>query len=205
MIPGYWQQASTALAQNDAVMAAIIAACGDETLVSRGDPFGTLLRSIVGQQISVRAADSIWARFVAALPALTPEAVRVASAETLRACGLSARKVEYIADLARHFVDGKIQPTRWSTMGDAEIIAELTAVRGIGVWTAEILLIFNQLRPDVWPLDDIGLQKALAQHYFSGERPTRRQLVARGEHWRPWRSVATWYLWRSLDPLPVEY
>ena len=205
MIPDYWQQAGTALAQNDAVMAAIIAACGDETLVSRGDPFGTLLRSIVGQQISVRAADSIWARFVAALPALTPEAVRVASAETLRACGLSARKVEYIADLARHFVDGKIQPARWAAMGDAEIIAELTAVRGIGVWTAEMLLIFNQLRPDVWPLDDIGLQKAVAQHYFSGERPTRRQLVARGEHWRPWRSVATWYLWRSLDPLPVEY
>ena len=205
MVPDYWQQAGTALAQNDAVMAAIIAACGDETLVSRGDPFGTLLRSIVGQQISVRAADSIWARFVAALPALTPEAVRVASAETLRACGLSARKVEYIADLARHFVDGKIQPARWAAMGDAEIIAELTAVRGIGVWTAEMLLIFNQLRPDVWPLDDIGLQKAVAQHYFSGERPTRRQLVARGEHWRPWRSVATWYLWRSLDPLPVEY
>ena len=205
MVPDYWQQAGTALAQNDAVMAAIIAACGDETLVSRGDPFGTLLRSIVGQQISVRAADSIWVRFVAALPALTPEAVRTASAETLRACGLSARKVEYIADLARHFVDGKIQPARWAAMGDAEIIAELTAVRGIGVWTAEMLLIFNQLRPDVWPLDDIGLQKALAQHYFSGERPTRRQLVARGEHWRPWRSVATWYLWRSLDPLPVEY
>ena len=205
MIPDYWQQAGTALAQNDAVMAAIIAACGDETLVSRGDPFGTLLRSIVGQQISVRAADSIWVRFVAALPALTPEAVRAASAETLRACGLSARKVEYIADLALHFVDGKIQPTRWSTMGDAEIIAELTVVRGIGVWTAEMLLIFNQLRPDVWPLDDIGLQKAVAQHYFSGERPTRRQLVARGEHWRHWRSVATWYLWRSLDPLPVEY
>ncbi len=205
MVPDYWQQAGTALAQNDAVMAAIIAACGDETLVSRGDPFGTLLRSIVGQQISVRAADSIWVRFVAALPALTPEAVRAASAETLRACGLSARKVEYIADLALHFVDGKIQPTRWSTMGDAEIIAELTVVRGIGVWTAEMLLIFNQLRPDVWPLDDIGLQKAVAQHYFSGERPTRRQLVAHGEHWRPWRSVATWYLWRSLDPLPVEY
>ena len=90
-------------------------------------------------------------------------------------------------------------------MGDAEIIAELTAVRGIGVWTAEMFLIFNQLRPDVYPLDDIGVQRAVALHYFGGERLARKQLAEAGERWRPWRSVATWYLWRSLDPLPVEY
>ena len=90
-------------------------------------------------------------------------------------------------------------------MSDAEIISELTAVRGIGVWSAEMFLIFNQLRPDVFPLDDIGLQKAVARHYCRGERPGRRLLVEHGERWRPWRSVATWYLWRSLDPLPVEY
>jgi DNA-3-methyladenine glycosylase II len=127
------------------------------------------------------------------------------SNEQLRACGLSARKAEYLGDLARHFSDGQIHSARWAQMGDAEIIAELTAVRGIGVWTAEMFLIFNQLRPDVFPLDDIGLQKAVALHYFSGERPSRQQLAAFGERWRPWRSVATWYLWRSLDPLPVEY
>jgi 3-methyladenine DNA glycosylase/8-oxoguanine DNA glycosylase len=164
-------------------------------------PFGTLLRSIVGQQISVKAADSIWARFAVALPVLTPDAVLQTDAEALRCCGLSARKVEYMGDLARHFVEGRIQPGRWAAMSDAEIIAELTAVRGIGLWTAEMFLIFNQLRADVWPLDDIGLQKAVARHYLSGERPTRRQLADFGERWRPWRSVATWYLWRSLDPL----
>ena len=90
-------------------------------------------------------------------------------------------------------------------MSDAEIIAELTAVRGIGVWTAEMFLIFNQLRPDVYPLDDIGVQRAVALHYFGGERLARKQLAEAGERWRPWRSVATWYLWRSLDPLPVAY
>jgi DNA-3-methyladenine glycosylase II len=121
------------------------------------------------------------------------------------AAELSARKVEYVVDLARHFDGGQIHTDRWSTMSDAEITAELTAVRGIGVWTAEMFLIFNQLRPDVFPLDDLGLQKAVAIHYCAGERPGRRLLAEHGERWRPWRSVATWYLWRSLDPLPVEY
>jgi DNA-3-methyladenine glycosylase II len=165
----------------------------------------TLARSIVGQQISVKAADSVWARFTAALPAIAPEQVLATSNEALRGCGLSARKAEYLGDLARHFMAGQIHVDRWSAMSDAQIIAELTAVRGIGVWTAEMFLIFNQLRPDVFPLDDIGLQKAVALHYFAGERPPRKALTEYGERWRPWRSVATWYLWRSLDPVPVAY
>ena len=205
MIPDYWRQASSELAQGDPVMAGLVAQFTTDTLVSRGDPFSTLARSIVGQQISVKAADSIWARFSATLPAIEPEAILAVSSETLRACGLSARKVEYISDLARHFSSGQIHVNRWDAMSDAEIIAELTAVRGIGVWTAEMFLIFNQLRPDVYPLDDIGLQRAVALHYFGGERLARKHLAEAGERWRPWRSVATWYLWRSLDPLPVEY
>ncbi len=186
-------------------MAAFVARYSGDSLISRGDPFGTLVRSIVGQQISVKAADSIWARFSGALPAIEPESILATTPEALRACGLSARKVEYISDLARHFSDGQIHVDRWNAMSDAEIIAELTAVRGIGVWTAEMFLIFNQLRPDVYPLDDIGVQRAVALHYFGGERLARKQLAEAGERWRPWRSVATWYLWRSLDPLPVEY
>lgn len=205
MTPFYWQEASLDLARNDPVMAAFVARYSDASLVSRGDPFGTLMRSVVGQQISVKAADSIWARLSAALPDLSAAHVFACSAETLRACGLSARKVEYISDLARRFCDGHIHVDRWSSMSDGDLIRELTAVRGIGVWTAEMFLIFNQLRPDVFPLDDIGLQKAVAQHYFSGERLVRRELEQFGERWRPWRSVATWYLWRSLDPVPVEY
>ncbi|WP_305072722.1 DNA-3-methyladenine glycosylase family protein [Propionivibrio sp.] len=205
MTPAYWTQASQDLARTDVVMAELVERHAGESIVSRGDPFATLVRSIVGQQISVKAADSVWARLIAALPALTPAAVLACSTEQLRACGLSARKVEYVSDLAAHFDGGQIHTHRWPAMEDAEIIAELTAVRGIGVWTAEMFLIFNQLRPDVFPLDDIGLQKAVARHYLAGERPSRRQLADIGDRWRPWRSVATWYLWRSLDPVPVEY
>ncbi len=186
-------------------MSAFVERFSGVSLVSRGEPFVTLARSIVGQQISVKAADSVWARFSAALPTISPSALLATPLETLRSCGLSARKVEYLGDLSRHFSDGQIHTSAWLQMSDAEIIAELSAVRGIGVWTAEMFLIFNQMRPDVFPLDDIGLQKAVAMHYCQGERPTRRILAEYGERWRPWRSVATWYLWRSLDPLPVAY
>ena len=205
MVPDYWQQASAELAHGDPVMAAFVDRFSGVSLVSRGDPFVTLARSIVGQQISVKAAESVWLRLLAALPAITPGEVLASTPETLRGCGLSARKVEYLGDLAIHFSSGQIHLNRWSAMSDAEIIAELTAVRGIGVWTAEMFLIFNQLRPNVFPLDDIGLQRAVGLHYCAGERPPRKDLVAIGERWRPWRSVATWYLWRSLDPVPVEY
>ena len=205
MTPDYWQRASIELAQTDPVMAGFVQRYSSSRLVSRGDPFATLVRSIVGQQISVKAAGSVWARLLDAVPLITPEAILSTSQEALRGCGLSLRKTEYLGDLARHFSTGEIDSARWICMTDAEIIAELTGVRGIGVWTAEMFLIFNQMRPDVFPLDDVGLQKAVAVHYCSGARPVRRELLALGEAWRPWRSVATWYLWRSLDPLPVEY
>ncbi|MBL8396660.1 MAG: DNA-3-methyladenine glycosylase 2 family protein [Candidatus Accumulibacter sp.] len=205
MIPAFWHHAVHELAQRDQVMADLIESFAGVALISRGEPFSTLVRSIVGQQISVKAADSVWRKMQATFPELVPERIIAAETAELRACGLSARKVEYLVDLARHFREKRIHVDHWSAMSDAEIIAELTAVRGIGVWTAEMFLIFNQLRPDVWPVDDIGLQKAVARHYCQGERPTRQRLIGCGERWRPWRSVATWYLWRSLDPLPVEY
>lgn len=165
----------------------------------------TLARAIVGQQISVAAAQSVWARFLAAVPAVTPAQVLALEATRLRACGLSARKVEYIADLARHFADGTIHVGRWPEMDDEAVIAELVEVRGIGRWTAEMFLIFNLLRPDVFPIDDLGLQKAIRLAYWNGRRGTPARMRKLGATWAPWRSVATWYLWRSLDPLPVEY
>lgn len=205
MTPLYWLQASDELARADPVMAGLIATYSGASLVSRGDPFVTLVRSIIGQQISVRAAETIWLRLRETVPAASPASILACPQQTLRQCGLSTRKVEYLIDLAKHFDSGEIHTHRWPSMSDAEIISELTAVRGIGVWTAEMFLIFNQLRPDVFPLDDIGLQKAVAQHYLSGTRPQRSELARIGERWQPWRSVATWYLWRSLDPVPVEY
>ena len=204
-MPEYWQRATRALSRNDPVMAGLIRAYPEATLFSRGDPFQTLFRSIVGQQISVKAADSVWARVCAGVYEMTPENVYAQEIESLRGYGLSQRKAEYARDLAAHFVHGRIHARHWPDMPDEAVIAELTAVRGIGRWTAEMFLIFNLLRPDVFPVDDIGLQKAVWRHYFSGEKQSLAVLRAQGEQWAPWRTVATWYLWRSLDPIVVSY
>ncbi len=190
-------------------MAGIIAEHPRVALVSRGDAFSTLARSIVGQQISVKAADAVWGRFCASCGELTPKSVLRRRATTLRSCGLSERKVEYIRDLCDHFISGRVDPARFAGQDDEAIIAELTDIRGIGRWTAEMFLIFNLLRPNVLPLDDLGLLRAVSLHYLGGDAVTGREGRARVEtlatSWAPWRSVATWYLWRSLDPVPVEY
>jgi DNA-3-methyladenine glycosylase II len=205
MKPEYWDRAKRALARRDPVMGAIMRSRPKVFLIRRGEPFLTLARAICGQQISVKAAQSVWDRVVACCGEVTPEKVLSKPRPQLRACGLSDRKTEYIADLAQHFADGRIHLHRWPEMSDEEIIAELVEVRGIGRWTAEMFLIFNLLRPDVFPLDDLGLQKGIKVSYFKGRKVSLTRMRKLGESWRPWRSVATWYLWRSLDPLPVEY
>ncbi len=203
--PAYWAKAKRELGRNDAVLGGIIRSYPRIHLQSRGDPFQTLARSIVGQQISGKAAQSVWDRLCAAARDVTPDSLLTLERPALRACGLSERKVEYIADLARHFREGTLHAHRWPDMEDDAVISELTAVRGIGRWTAEMFLIFNLLRPDVLPLDDLGLQRAVSLAYRKGRSVTPGGLRRLAQGWRPWRSVATWYLWRSLDPLPVEY
>ena len=205
LAPEYWLRAKRALAKSDPVLAGIIRSHPRIFLRPRGEPFLTLARAIVGQQLSVKAAQSVWDRFVACVGEVTPENVLLRERPLLRACGLSDRKTEYIADLAQHFADGAIHVHRWPEMSDEEIIAELVEVRGIGRWTAEMFLIFNLLRADVFPLDDLGLQKGICVSYYRGRKVSLRTMRRLGETWRPWRSVATWYLWRSLDPVPVEY
>ncbi len=206
MKPEYWDKAKRALARRDPVMGAIMRSHPGVYMMVRGEPFMTLARAICGQQISVKAAQSVWDRVCICLDQkITPQDVVAADRKNLRACGLSDRKTEYIADLAQHFVDGKIHARTWPQMSDEEIIAELTDVRGIGRWTAEMFLMFNLLRPDVFPLDDLGLQKGIRVSYFKGRKTSLKKMKKLGETWRPWRSVATWYLWRSLDPVPVEY
>ncbi len=205
MKPDYWDKAKRVLARKDPVMARIMRAHPKVFLARRGEPFRTLARAIVGQQISVKAAQSVWDRFVACVGEVVPENVLARPRPALRACGLSDRKTEYIADLAQHFADGRIHVHRWPEMPDEAIIAELVEVRGIGRWTAEMFLMFSLLRPDVYPLDDLGLQKGLRLAYFGGRRISLKRMQKLGEGWRPWRSVATWYMWRSLDPVPVEY
>jgi DNA-3-methyladenine glycosylase II len=205
MKPEYWDKAKRSLARKDPTMARIIRSHPKVFLARRGEAFTTLARAIVGQQISVKAAQSVWDRFALCVGEVTPENVLKKERPVLRACGLSDRKTEYIADLAQHFADGRIHVERWPEMADEQIIAELVEVRGIGRWTAEMFLMFNLLRPDVFPLDDLGLQKGIRLAYFKGRKVSLRTMQKVGEGWRPWRSVATWYLWRSLDPVPVEY
>jgi DNA-3-methyladenine glycosylase II len=203
--PHYWDKAKRALARTDPVMAGIIRRHPRVHLVPRGEPFHTLARAIVGQQISVAAAQSVWNKFSGVAVEIVPERILELNTPQLRACGLSARKVEYISDLARRFADGEVHVHRWPGMDDEEVIADLVQVRGIGRWTAEMFLMFNLLRPDVFPLGDLGLQKGLRLAYHGGRKVSLKTMRSRGKALSPWRSVATWYLWRSLDPVPVEY
>lgn len=213
--PAYWLRARRALSKTDDKLASIIVQFPRIYLMSRGDPFVTLARSITGQQISVKAAEAVWGRVRTAClfdSAFTPRSLLRKRASTLRACGLSDRKVEYLRDLAAHFVDGRVDPQHFIAMDDEEVISALTDIRGIGRWTAEMFLIFNLMRPNVLPLDDLGLVKAISLHYFENEPVAgllrgegRERVTLLAQRWAPWRSVATWYLWRSLDPVPVEY
>ena len=205
VVPDYWEEARADLIRRDRILRRLIPKHPGVALISRGDPFVTLARSITGQQISVKAAQSVWERVCAAVPRQTPQAFLKVGPERLAGCGLSRRKVEYILDLAGKFRGKLVHPDRWACMDDEEVISELVQIRGIGRWTAEMFLIFNLLRPNVLPLDDLGLLKAISVHYFSGEPVSRSEAREVADNWEPWRTVATWYMWRSLDPVPVEY
>ena len=220
VVPAYWDDACKHLKRRDRVLKRLIPQFGEACMQSRGDAFTTLARSVVGQQISVKAAQAVWNRFellvrgdTSGVPAehlghaphiLADRVVSLESA-TLRGAGLSARKCEYLKDLALHFVEGRVHVAQWQSMDDELIIQELVAIRGIGRWTAEMFLMFHLLRPNVLPLDDLGLLKGISLNYFSGEPVTRAEAREVAEAWVPFRSVATWYLWRSLDPVPVDY
>ena len=203
--PDYWQDACKHLVKKDRVMKRLIPQFGDACLQTRGDAFVTLARSIVGQQISVKAAQTVWDRFALLPRKMAPAHVLKVKVDDMRSAGLSARKVEYLVDLALHFDSGAVQVDAWSAMEDEDIIAELVGIRGIGRWTAEMFLIFHLMRPNVLPLDDIGLINGISKSYFSGESVSRSDAREVAAAWAPYCSVATWYIWRSLDPLPVEY
>ena len=199
MSPRYWRRAIAELQAGDPVMAGLIAAAPMGRLRQRSDPFAALARAIVGQQISVRAAAGVWQRLSDALGEVTPQRVIGVSMEDLRKLGLSRQKAAYLTDLATHFRDGRLAPARWPRLDDAAVIAELTQVQGVGRWTAEMFLIFHLLRPDVLPLGDLGLRRAISLHYNRGRALTDARLLRIARPWAPWRSVASWYLWRSLE------
>lgn len=212
MKPRWWDDAAADLARRDRVMRRLVRAHPGVSLRRRSDAFTALARAITGQQISVKAADAIWRRFVAAaapaetrkrFPRLDPVAVAALDAPTMRAIGFSERKAGYVRDLADHFASGRLDARAWTSLDDEALIGALTGVRGIGRWTAEMFLIFYLMRPNVLPLDDAGLIRGISLNYFSGEPVSRAEAREVGDAWAPYRSVATWYLWRSLDPQPA--
>ena len=203
--PHYWEEACKHLMKKDRVMKRLIPVHGNACLQTRGDAFTTLARSIVGQQISVKAAQTVWERFEKLPRKISPTHVLKLKTEDMRAAGLSARKVQYLQDLSMHFGEVKVQEKSWADMADDAIIAELTTIRGIGRWTAEMFLIFHLMRPNVLPLDDVGLINGISHNYFSGEAVSRSDAREVAAAWAPFCSVATWYIWRSLDPVPVAY
>jgi DNA-3-methyladenine glycosylase II len=203
-VPAYWEDAKAELMRRDRIMRKLIPQFGDLQLVGRAEPFTTLARSIVGQQISVHAAEAVWQRLLLICPKCTPAQILKAG-DTLATCGLSKRKAEYILDLAEHFKARRVHADKWITMDDEDVIADLIQIRGIGRWTAEMFLIFSLLRPNILPLDDVGLLKGISVNYFSGEPVSRSDAREVSANWEPFRTVATWYLWRSLEPVPVEY
>jgi DNA-3-methyladenine glycosylase II len=199
--PAYWDRACADLVKRDRILKRLIPKFGPVHLVNGNDPFVTLARSVVGQQVSVQVAQAVWERIEAACPKLSPQQFKKLGQEKLVACGLSKRKCDYLLDLAQHFVSGALHVDKWTSMDDEAVIAELTQIRGIGRWTAEMFLIFNLSRPDVLPLDDPNLTRAISINYFSGEPVTRSEVREVAANWEPWRTVATWYMWRSLDGL----
>jgi DNA-3-methyladenine glycosylase II len=202
MVPDYWQDAISYISRKDEVMAGLIALYPDAALINLGNPCQTLVRAVVGQQISVKAADTIWQRLERQVEKILPEQLLAVGEENLRQCGLSRQKISYIIAIASAFEAGMLTPNTWQQMSDKEVINQLVAIRGIGKWTAEMFLIFHLNRPNVLPLSDLGLLNAIRVHYGS---LNKLEIITRSQLWQPYRTVATWYLWRSLDPVAIQY
>lgn len=202
---GTWDEAVRALGRADPALRKIIRRVGPCTLRPRRDYFVKLCQSIYTQQISTAVAAVLFGRFRDRFPNRRPTPARVleflrgADEAAVRAVGLSRQKRAYLQDLAAHWVDGRIPSGRFAGMTDQQIMDALLPVKGVGRWTVEMFLIFCLNRPDVWPVDDFGVRKAVQVSYGMTGLPGRKELEPFGERWRPWRTVATWYLWRGLD------
>ena len=201
--PEYWETAKKELSDNDIILSRIINKFDDLELISRGDIFFTLIRSIIGQQISVKAASTVWSRFTEKVGEITPKNILSVDFEDLRSCGLTQKKTEYVIGISESWHEYSLFD--WNKMDDEEVIEKLIKLRGVGKWTAEMILIFTLLRPDVFPIGDIGMIRGIEKSYNSGERMSREELYAISEKWKPWRTVACCFMWRTVDPEPVEY
>ena len=197
-----WEVAAKELSRNDPVIMKIIKLYSGDKMQLKNNAFLTLVRSVVGQQISVKAADSVWKKLEELCrDSIEPKRIKSFSEDELRSAGLSRSKANYIQNIAK----SDILEVNWSNLDDEEAIDLLCKIKGIGRWTAEMFLIFHLARPNILPLGDIGLIKAIELNYNNGEKMTKEELETYGQKWSPWCTVATWYLWRSLDPIPVNY
>ena len=203
--PKFWEKAKKDLKKKDKRLGRIIENYPKDFLFSKSDPFYTISRSIVGQQISVIAAQAVWNKLEKKIGKITANKINNLHYMTLKSCGLSRQKITYLKSLSNAFVNKDIDTKKWSYLSDEEIINNLIKVKGIGRWTAEMFLIFNLCRPDIFPADDLGLIKGICKCYKLDYPISKEHAIKLSEKWRPWRSVATWYFWRSLDPIPVEY
>ena len=203
--PIWWNKAKSFLKNNDPVMKAIIINYNDGSIESRGEPFNALCRTVVGQQISVKAAASIWGKFENGIKEVTPKNIIKYGNTKLQKFGLSNRKVEYMVGLSNFLINNPSAINSWKKMNDDSVIKELCKLKGIGPWSAEMFLMFVFLRPDILPLGDLGLRRAVGKNYLNKFDPSYEEVEEVAEQWKPYRSAATWYLWRSIDPIAVEY
>ena len=197
-----WEVATKELSRNDPVIMEIIKLYSGDKMQLKNNAFLTLVRSVVGQQISVKAADSVWKKLEELCrDSIEPERIKSYSEGELRSAGLSRSKANYIQNIAK----SDILEVNWDNLDDEDAIDLLCKIKGIGRWTAEMFLIFHLARPNILPLGDIGLIKAIELNYNNGQKMSKEELEAYSQKWSPWCTVATWYLWRSLDPIPVNY
>ena len=201
----WWKEAVFYLSDNDPIMKNIINNHNEDYLQSRDDPFNALCRTIIGQQISVKAAASIWNKFATGTKNINPKNVIKYGNNNIRKCGISNKKAEYIIGLSNFFIENPDSVNLWKKMDDKSIIKELCQLKGIGPWSAEMFLMFCLLRPDVLPLGDLGLRRAVGKNYLNTFDPTYEEVEKVAKKWIPYRSAATWFLWKSIDPIPVAY
>ena len=205
--PEYWQESIDYLSNIDAILRELINKYSQSTLTTHGDALETLMRSIVGQQISVKAAASIWQKIIDLLAEIKPDNVLLVGFENLRSCGLSKQKTQYILNIAEHFKSHNINDeSYWNDREFSNIYDELITIKGIGPWTAEMFGMFYLLERDIFPLKDLGILKAINQLYCVDGIPLQiDQVIAISNRWKPYRTVASWYLWRSIDNDAVLY
>jgi len=200
-----WLLAINTLKKEDIILKKIINRYGSEKLQSKKNAFLTLAKSITGQQISIKAANSIWQKLEKKLKEASPDNILKLKRNEIAKCGFSKQKVNYLLNLANFFKKNKNIEKKWKRIEDEKVIEDLVKIKGIGRWTAEMFLIFYLLRPNIFPSADIGLLRAISINYNLKYPPKKEEIEKFRKKWNPWSTVAIWYLWRSLDPIPVKY